>query len=172
MSAGPLHPRSSAADNTIMDEQWVLIDPDTGLHVGWYFWLRVLDEANRAARYGVPFGLFLLEAAPDGTRPISTRTQEEAAALVPAVIRATDLGGTLGSGRVGIVLPHQDAAALDQAAARITSKLEQARFHGMRWNARMLSYPRDAAEISNLLTNGWPDRRRPEPRRRASEQLA
>jgi hypothetical protein len=45
-----------------MDESWILIDQETGLHVGWYFWLRVLDEANRSARYGHPFGLVLLEA--------------------------------------------------------------------------------------------------------------
>jgi GGDEF domain-containing protein len=154
-----------------MDERWVLIDPETGLHVGWYFWLRVLDEANRAARYGVPFGLFLLEAVPEHGRAISPRVRDEAAALVPAVIRSTDLGGRLGNGRVGIVLPHQDVAALEQAAARITSKLEEARFRGLRWHTRMLSHPRDAAEISSLLTNGWPDRRAASQRRRPSEQL-
>ena len=44
-----------------MDESWVLIDANSGLHVSWYFWLRVLDEVNRAARYGAPFSLLLLD---------------------------------------------------------------------------------------------------------------
>ncbi|MHB8376937.1 MAG: hypothetical protein ACYDEB_08280 [Dehalococcoidia bacterium] len=155
-----------------MDERWVLIDPNTGLHVGWYFWLRVLDEANRAARYGIPFGLFLLELERETTKPATERTLEEAMALVPAVIRSTDLGGAVGAGRVGIVLPHQDAAALDLAAARIVSKLDESRVHGIRWSARMLSYPRDAAEISNLLTHGWPAARAATPHRRAFERSA
>ena len=40
---------------------WILIDERTGLHVAWYFWLRVLDEVNRSTRYGTPFALLLLE---------------------------------------------------------------------------------------------------------------
>src|SRR4051812_20583017 len=103
-----------------MDERWVLIDPNTGLHVGWYFWLRVLDEANRATRYGIPFGLMLLEAA-DAER-LTDRALEEAMAHVPAVIRSTDLGGAIAPGRVGLVLPHQDEEALVQAHTRIVSR--------------------------------------------------
>ncbi|MBF6598989.1 MAG: GGDEF domain-containing protein [Dehalococcoidia bacterium] len=154
-----------------MDERWVLVDPNTGLHVAWYFWLRVLDEANRAARYGIPFGLFLLEAESEGERA-SDRLLEEAMAAVPAVIRSTDLGGAIGAGRVGIVLPHQDEAAVEQARTRILAKMEARRAPGVRWNARMLAYPRDAAEISNLLTFGWRGGRGAEPRRRASERIA
>ncbi len=147
-----------------MDERWVLIDARTGLHVRWYFWLRVLDEANRAARYGEPFGLLLLEAEaePSGHQ---TRTLEEASARVPQVIRSTDLGGTLGRGRVGIVLPHQDASAAEQAAARIMSELARLAPHSVRWTPWLLRHPDDAADISNLLTNGWPERSEPERRR-------
>jgi hypothetical protein len=154
-----------------MDERWVLVDLNTGLHVGWYFWLRVLDEANRAARYGIPFGLCLLEAGPESDKA-PERVLEDAMSLVPAVIRSTDLGGALGAGRVGIVLPHQDEAAVEQARTRILAKLEAAHAQGIVWTARMLSYPRDAAEISNLLTNGWAGGRGSEPRRRASERIA
>ncbi len=155
-----------------MDERWVLIDPNTGLHVGWYFWLRVLDEANRAARYGIPFGLFLLEVEREAGKHAPERALEEAMAVVPSVIRSTDLGGVVGPGRVGIVLPHQDASALEQAAARILSKLDDAPVHAVRWSARMLSYPRDAAEISHLLTSGWRDAGAGAPRRRAFERSA
>lgn len=155
-----------------MDERWVLIDPNTGLHVGWYFWLRVLDEANRAARYGIPFGLFLLEAEREAGKHASERALEEAMSVVPAVIRSTDLAGAVGAGRVGIVLPHQDADALQQAATRILSKLAEARVHGVGWSARMLSYPRDAADISHLLTSGWREAGDAAPRRRAFERSA
>jgi len=153
-----------------MDERWVLIDAATGLHVGWYFWLRVLDEANRAARYGIPFGLFLLEAEVAAGEHASERALQDAAGLVPSVVRSTDLAGTLGHGRVGVLLPHQDAAALEQANARIIERLESSKVRGVRWHARMLSHPADAGEISRLLTNGWPEERT--PRRRAAERSA
>jgi hypothetical protein len=155
----------------LMDERWVLVDGNTGLHVSWYFWLRVLDEANRAARYSVPFGLCLLEAEPESDKT-PDRLLDEAMALVPRVIRSTDLAGSLGTGRAGIVLPHQDEGAVEQARTRIIAKLEAGHVTGVTWNARMLSHPRDAAEISNLLTHGWAGGRGSEPRRRASERVA
>jgi hypothetical protein len=139
-----------------MDETWILIDDETGLHVGWYFWLRVLDEANRSARYGHPFGLALLEAEPKPGAP--RRTVAEAVARVPAAIRSTDLGGLLGFGRVGVVLPHQDAASAEAALGRIVARLEKTNAAGVIWHARLLCYPGDAAEISNLLTVGWTER--------------
>ena len=152
-----------------MDERWILIDAATGLHVGWYFWLRVLDEANRAARYGIPFGLYLVEVDGEASARVPERAISDAMATVPSVIRSTDLAGAAGHGRVGILLPHQDAGALDQAGARIMAKLESAAPRGVRWRARMLAYPQDAAEISQLLTNGWPEER---PHRRAAERTA
>jgi hypothetical protein len=143
-----------------MDESWILIDPDSGLHVSWYFWLRVLDEANRSARYGHPFGLVLLEAEP---KPgASQRTVADATARVPAAIRSTDLGGVLGVGRAGVVLPHQDAASAEAATDRIIDRLSKV--NGVVWHARLLCYPGDAAEISNLLTVGWTERRKSDGR--------
>jgi len=140
-----------------MEETWILIDQDTGLHVGWYFWLRVLDEANRSARYGHPFGLLLLEAE---MKPgAGQRTVDEGMTKVPGAIRSTDLGGVLGPGRAGVVLPHQDAASAENAAARIIERLDAACRKSVTWHARLLCYPGDGAEISNLLTVGWTDRR-------------
>jgi hypothetical protein len=145
-----------------MDESWVLIDQGSGLHVGWYFWLRVLDEANRAARYGHPFGLALLEVEhrPDVPR----RSIEEAVSRVAEAIRSTDLGGLLGQGRVGIVLPHQDPASAEAATGRIIDRLEASTGAAVTWHARLLCYPGDGAEISNLLTTGWTERRTGEGR--------
>lgn len=162
-------PPEAAPTIPVMDERWVLLDPNTGLHVGWYFWLRVLDEANRATRYGIPFGLLLLEVAPDDPK-VPDRLLEEAMSLVPQVVRGTDLAGAIDIGRVGVVLPHQDEGALVQAQARIISRLEAQRFRGVRWHARMLGHPQDAAEISSLLTHGWTGGRRAAPRRRAAER--
>jgi hypothetical protein len=143
-----------------MDDSWILIDPDSGLHVGWYFWLRVLDEANRSARYGHPFGLVLLEAE---VKPgAQQRALAESTSKLPAAIRSTDLGGVLGVGRAGIVLPHQDVPSAEAATARILDRLADT--PGITWHARLLCYPGDAAEISNLLTLGWTERRNSDAR--------
>src|SRR3990172_13434461 len=105
-----------------MDKSWILLDESTGLHVGWYFWLRVLDEVNRAARYGAPFALLLLEI---GTPPACpARSVEEAAGRVPDAIRSTDLGGMIGAARVGVLLPHQDVNAAELARQRILERLD------------------------------------------------
>ncbi|HYM16844.1 MAG TPA: hypothetical protein VEZ14_14930 [Dehalococcoidia bacterium] len=135
-----------------MDEHWVLLDSATGLHVAWYFWLRVLDEVNRSARYGAPFGLLILEA--DLHPGSSHRLLNDAASRVPAAIRSTDLGGVIGLGRAGVLLPHQDVAAAETARRRVMERLERASPPGVRWDARLLCYPGDGAEISNLLTAG------------------
>jgi len=140
-----------------MDESWILLDGGTGLHVPWYFWLRVLDEVNRSTRYGSPFALLLLEA---DVRPGSSpRLLEEAAARVPALIRSTDLGGAIGTGRVGVLLPQQDVAAAEAAKRRVLDRLAEAGPRAVRWEGRLLCYPADGAEISNLLTTGWRERR-------------
>jgi GGDEF domain-containing protein len=140
-----------------MDESWILLDSATGLHREWYFWLRVLDEVNRSARYGGPFALLMLEATVHPGSP--HRLLDDAASRVPAVIRSTDLGGIIGAGKVGVLLPHQDVAAADVARRRVMERLERQGPAGVRWDARLLCYPGDGAEISNLLTTGCePDR--------------
>jgi len=145
-----------------MDESWILLDDDTGLHVGWYFWLRVLDEANRSARYGNPFGLLLLDAEAKQTSQAG-RAVADALARVPGAIRSSDLAGVLGPGRAGVILPHQDAASAEAATRRIVNDLEK-RGGGVVWSARLLCYPGDGAEISNLLTEGTTERRPKESR--------
>jgi len=140
-----------------MDETWILIDEDTGLHVGWYFWLRVLDEVNRSTRYGAPFALLLLEAcALPGSPP---RLVQETAGRVPGAIRSTDLGGLVGVGRVGVLLPHQDVAQARCAEQRIIERLGKSTPREIRWERRLLCYPGDGAKISNLLTSGWREHR-------------
>jgi GGDEF domain-containing protein len=141
----------------LMDKSWILLDEGTGLHVGWYFWLRVLDEVNRAARYGAPFALLLLEI--DTLPACPARTVDEAASRVPDAIRSTDLGGMIGAGRVGVLLPHQDLEAAMLARQRILERLDASSPKGIRWESRLLHYPGDGAEISHLLTSGWRERR-------------
>jgi hypothetical protein len=143
-----------------MDQSWVLIDPNSGLHVSWYFWLRVLDEVNRATRYGVPFGLLLLGADVEPGKP--ARLVDEALSYVPATIRSTDLGGALGPARAGVLLPHQDAPAAATARARILERLARGCPKSIRWQSELLCYPEQGAEISNLLTSGWTERNRPD----------
>jgi PleD family two-component response regulator len=139
-----------------MDQSWVLIDGNTGLHVGWYFWLRVLDEVNRATRYGIPFGLVLLDVEPHSLK--NDRVLEDALSRVPGAVRSTDLAGLVQPKQVGILLPHQDAEAANVARDRIVERLEAAAQRAVRWTPRLLCYPDQAAEISNLLTSGWVER--------------
>lgn len=145
----------------MMDERTILLDESTGLYVGWYFWLRVLDEVNRSTRYGVPFALLLLDinAAPS----MPPRQVEEAAGTVRKAVRATDLAGRIGPGRTGVLLPHQDVASAALARARIVGSLDGLSPRGFAWEARLLCYPGDGAEISRLLAG---------PGVRASDTLA
>lgn len=138
-----------------MEESWVLIDGATGLHVSWYFWLRVLDEVNRAARYGAPFALLLLDAeAP----PSKHKLVDEAPSYVPAAIRSTDLGGVMGRGAAVVLLTHQDEAAAVVARDRILERLAASCPADISWRTEVLCYPVDGAKISNLLTGGWEHR--------------
>jgi hypothetical protein len=142
------------ADNSSMEQSRdarVLIDPSTGLHVGWYFWLRVLDEVNRSMRYGSPFGLLLLEC----TTPGSDRPRREAVAQVAALIRSTDLGGIVGPSRVGVLLVQQDSDSAAQARTRILERLASVSPQHVRWDDRLLVYPADGGEVSQLITHGW-----------------
>jgi GGDEF domain-containing protein len=153
-----------------MDETWVLLDANTGLHVSWYFWLRVLDEVNRSTRYGTPFGLLFLEAEVDPGCP--AKLLDEAASYVPAAIRSTDLGGVLGRGRAGVLLTHQTAESAERARDRVLDRLDEACPKGIVWLDELYLHPENGAEISNLLTSGWKEREAPpegQPaRRRAS----
>lgn len=132
-----------------MDKNWILIDPETGLHVGWYFWLRVLDEANRSARYGNPFGLLMLEGDFSG---LNEREQQEALSSVARAIRSTDVAGRLNHSKAGVILLEQDAESAVSAAARICERLGKAT--QTRWATKLYCHPDDAAAISNLLTQG------------------
>ena len=133
-----------------MDERWVLIDRDTGLHVGWYFWLRLLDEVGRSDRYGSPFGLLILEPE-QGASP---RAAHESLSRIAGAIRGTDLGGLVGSRRAAIILTQQDADSAVVAAERVMERTG----HSIGWSQTLLCYPRDAAEITHLLTVRSPER--------------
>jgi hypothetical protein len=119
--------------------------------VGWYFWLRVLDEVNRSMRYGSPFGLLLLECTTSG----GDRPRREAVAQVAALIRSTDLGGIVGPSRVGVLLVQQDGDSAAQARTRILERLASVSPENVRWDDRLLVYPGDGGEVSQLVTNGW-----------------
>ena len=138
------------ADNTVVSDNWILIDQETGLHVGWYFWLRVLDEVNRSSRYGNPFALLVLEpeqaAAP-------RRVVEDASSRLADAVRSTDLAGRLDGGVVGVILFEQDVAGAETAVQRILERLAD-RSSVVSWRTNLYCYPRDAFAVSNLLTQG------------------
>jgi GGDEF domain-containing protein len=139
-----------------MEPMWILIDSRTGLHVAWYFWLRVLDEVNRSTRYGTPFGLLLLEGQIESPQASKRGRQfEESAATLPQAIRSTDLGGLISHNRLVVLLTNQDAASAERARDRILERMEAAGTCGVRWTPTLLHHPVDAAAISHLLTTGW-----------------
>ena len=141
------------ADNILVSENWILIDQETGLHVSWYFWLRVLDEVNRSSRYGSPFGLLMLEPEQQGA---PRRVVEDASSRLADAVRSTDLAGRLSEGRVGVILLEQDVEGAQTAVERILERLGQ-RTSNMSWRTNLYCYPRDAFAISNLLTQGRAD---------------
>lgn len=136
------------ADNPDVDKNWILIDQGSGLHVGWYFWLRVLDEVNRSARYGNPFGLLILETPRDG----HGNGHHDALAEVAAAIRSTDVGGRLSADKAGVILLEQDVPSATAGMERIVARLRAA--SGTEWRPNLYCYPPDGAAISNLLTQG------------------
>lgn len=149
------------ADNSLVSDTWILIDQETGLHVGWYFWLRLLDEVNRSSRYGSPFGLLLMEAE---QRSAPRRVIDEESSKVADAIRSTDLAGRLGDGRVGVILFEQDAEGAETAKTRILERLAEHASGAISWRPSLYCYPNDAFAISNLLTQGRAEgERRREP---------
>ena len=153
--------RNWRADNTVVSDSWILIDQQTGLHVGWYFWLRLLDEVNRSSRYGSPFGLLVLESEQRGA---PRRVVDEASSKVAGAIRSTDLAGRLGDGRVGVILFEQDQAGAETAGQRILERLAEHSSSAISWQTSLFCYPQDAFAISNLLTLGRAEgERRREP---------
>jgi hypothetical protein len=126
--------------------------------VGWYFWLRLLDEVGRSDRYGSSFGLLLLDVREEPGAP--RKSLHEALARVPAVIRGTDLGGLIGANRAGIILTQQEPEAAEGGLRRIRilSLLEPAAPEGVSWAPELLCYPRDAAAVTHLLTLRGPER--------------
>ena len=131
-----------------MDKNSILIDQHSGLHVGWYFWLRVLDEVNRSARYGNPFALLILDVEPNGHR----NGHRDALTAVAASIRSTDVAGRLGERRAGVMLLEQDVVSAHAGMERITGRLLAG--GGTEWRSNLYCYPSDGAAISNLLTQG------------------
>jgi len=139
-----------------VDERWILLDRDTGLHVGWYFWLRLLDEVGRSDRYGSSFGLLLLGVSAPAEAP--RRNYQEALARVPPTIRGTDLGGLVAPNRAAIILTQQEPEAAEGAVKRILGLLSASASGGVSWSSELLCYPRDAAAITHLLTLRGPER--------------
>jgi PleD family two-component response regulator len=131
-----------------VDRDSILIDQASGLHVGWYFWLRVLDEVNRSARYGNPFGLLILDVDVNGRR----NGNEDELNEVAASIRSADVGGRLSPHRAGVMLLEQDVASAKAGTERIVMRLKSA--SGTDWRSNLYCYPSDGAAISNLLTQG------------------
>jgi hypothetical protein len=139
-----------------VDERWILLDRETGLHVGWYFWLRLLDEVGRSDRYGSSFGLLLLEV---GTAPGAPRkNSHEALARVSVTIRGTDLGGLVTPSKAAIILTQQEPDAAERASTRILALLSASASNGVSWRSELLCYPRDAAAVTHLLTLRGPER--------------
>jgi PleD family two-component response regulator len=130
-----------------VEDAEILTDAESGLHVSWYFWLRVLDEVNRSARYGSPFALLVLDVVGTGA---SRRVRHPLSKVAPA-IRVTDLGGRLGAQQAAVLLLEQDRESALSAATRITAALGS---QSVEVASRLLCYPEDAAEISRLLAAG------------------
>ena len=134
----------------MMTRNAVLIDRGTGLYVGWYFWVRALDEVNRSARYGSPFGLLFLEAERPST--LSRKAFAEALGQVAAAVRATDVTGIISPVRVAVLLVQQEPEGAVLAQRSILERLSRLA-PSVTWRSELLCYPRDGAEVFRLLAD-------------------
>ena len=142
-----------------MTRNAVLIDRGTGLYVGWYFWVRALDEVNRSARYGSPFGLLFLEAERPSTlsrKALAEALGKVAARSVVAIGRGDWTGPRPSNVRLEPEIPQQEL--LNTAKVFVThagySGVREALTAGVPMVCLPLfaDQPRNAARIQDLET--------------------
>jgi hypothetical protein len=111
-------------------------DRDTGLHMEWYFRLRVDEEIARARRYGTPFTVLTVTAA-------ERQTLDAARITMKQWLREVDFAGDLGD-MVALCLPNTARPGAEPVIERLTGVVQ-----GLQVTAS--EYPSDGPTVSKLL---------------------
>ncbi|HEY8173763.1 MAG TPA: hypothetical protein VIH21_11810 [Dehalococcoidia bacterium] len=111
-----------------------------------YIQERIREEIARAGRYGHSFAIVTFEAIPasDGI-PLRTHV-DQAASIVEASVRPSDVVARAFDDIVVLLLVETDAAGAHDALFRVRSRLQG---HG-RWKITAYNFPTDASSIESL----------------------
>lgn len=107
-----------AARHAAAGRKLVIYERETGLFAHWYLKLRGEEECDRAARYGRPFTLCLVEPTAEAD-PLET--QRRLANWFRTQVRHTDVVGYVGHGRFLALLPETDRNAAQTMTARLVA---------------------------------------------------
>ena len=118
------------------DHRRTTFDRETGLHVEWFFRLRVEEEIARARRYNQPVSIIMVAA---GTRQVLDAVR----VTMKQWLREFDYAGDLGE-VLAFCLPNTDKAGAEPVLQRLTSLVE-----GL--HASLSEYPADGATLAVLL---------------------
>jgi hypothetical protein len=118
------------------DSKRTTFDRETGLHMEWYFRLRVDEEIARAKRYGQPFTVLTLTSE-------ERQTLDAARITMKQWLREVDFAGDLGD-MVALCLPNTARPNAEPVIARLTSVVQ-----GLQVAAS--EFPADGPTVSKLL---------------------
>jgi GGDEF domain-containing protein len=118
------------------DHRRATFDRETGLHVEWYFRLRVDEEIARSKRYGQPFSIIMVAA---GQRQVLDAVRITMKQWLREIDYAGDLGEVL-----ALCLPQTDRAGAEPVLQRLTSLVE-----GL--HVSLAEYPSDGTSLAALL---------------------
>jgi len=117
-----------------------IYDRETGLFSTWFVELRCAEECYRAARYGRPLSLMVVDLGADA---VAQEGATELAKWLLAEGRRSDLPAYLGSGRFAVLMPETDAGAAHGAIARICQSFPGA-------DGGVASYPYEGGNLDQL----------------------
>src|SRR4051812_32783693 len=118
------------------DHRRTTFDGETGLHVEWYFRLRLDEEIARAKRYGDCFSLIVVTSG-------SRHVLDAARITTRQWLRDVDYAGDLGNA-LALCLPRTDRTSAGSVLARLTDMVD-----GL--NVSVAEYPDDGLTLSALL---------------------
>ena len=122
-----------------------ILDGTTGWYEGWYFILRLEEEASRALRHRL--SLTVVSIYLDRTlRTKSEDLKRRLTAIANSKLRRSDLPAILGNQELAICLTHTTAAQAEAVVARIRATLEP-----LRIAIGVATMPDDARDSVNLL---------------------
>jgi GGDEF domain-containing protein len=130
----------------------VLYDGDIGLYQGWYFELRLREEAQRCDRYGLSFAVIAVRLLNlqryDVAEDAWQRQASQAAYLAAKSVRTVDLAASIGAGEFAICLVHCDQAGAERAVLRLAEAL---RDHPC--EIGISTYPEDKLDHPGMLVD-------------------